>query len=247
MAYLVYGDESGQTHSGRGATRYYVFSLLLVPEETWRDACDRLKAFRNRVRTAYGIRLREELHSVDLVAGRGDLGPQPVGKWERSRVLSQHLQTIERLSELKCTVINACVDKTQARWLWGVERALTRLQVTLEKTLGARAVLILDQGKDHIIRGLARRLAVYNPVPGRFGGKVDVPLTRVLGDPLFADSRYDYFLQAADAVAFALLKREEPPTPNIAKYGIDRMFDTLDAVLCRVAHPEDPRGVIRVP
>lgn len=245
MAYLVYGDESGQEHTGKGASAHYVFSLLLVPEETWRESFEHLKNFRRWAHDTYGLRLREELHAVDLVAGRGDLGPRPILKWERSRIFHRHLVAIEELSQYGCLCINACVTKHNANWLWGVERALNRLNTTVA-VRGARAVLILDHGKDHIIRTLARRMMVHNPVPSHFGGHYNAPLTRLVGDPLFADSQHDFFLQAVDTVAFALLKQEEDPTPNIRRYGIHSMFGVLDQVLCREASPRDPQGIVRV-
>ena len=63
---------------------------------------------------------------------------------------------------------------------------------------------------------------------------------------MFKPSDCSYFIQLADCVAFALLKREVPPTPVISKYGIDQMFDsTLTGICFRPAAPRDPFGIVR--
>jgi len=49
-----------------------------------------------------------------------------------------------------------------------------------------------------------------------------------------------------DAVAFALLKREVPPTPNVKTYGLDKMFDAVLTDVCfKKASPRDPLGIVR--
>ena len=71
-------------------------------------------------------------------------------------------------------------------------------------------------------------------------------MERVIEDPVFKKSHQSYFVQLADCVAFALLKREVPPTENIKKYGIQKMFDRCLAGVCyRKASYADPLGLIR--
>jgi hypothetical protein len=93
---------------------------------------------------------------------------------------------------------------------------------------------------------------VYNHIPSRFGvwqsGKPTMNITtdRVIEDPIFKRSDRSYMVQLADCVAFSLLKREVPPTPNILKYGIHEMFDKALASVCfRPASPKDPLGIVR--
>jgi len=64
-------------------------------------------------------------------------------------------------------------------------------------------------------------------------------------DPLFKASHHSYFLQFADVVAFSLLKKEVAPSPNVARYGLDKMFDLLKPVLCLKASSGDPFGIVR--
>ena len=74
------------------------------------------------------------------------------------------------------------------------------------------------------------------------GTKVkNIPVERGIEDPVFKKSHQSYFIQLADAVAFALLKREVEPTPRVKRYGIDGMFyDYVAGVCFKAASPKDP-------
>lgn len=43
----------------------------------------------------------------------------------------------------------------------------------------------------------------------------NIPLERIIEDPVFKQSHQSYMIQLADCVAFSLLKREVPPTPLV--------------------------------
>jgi uncharacterized protein DUF3800 len=74
----------------------------------------------------------------------------------------------------------------------------------------------------------------------------NIPVERVIEDPVFKQSHQSYFIQLADCVAFSLLKREVAPTPLVKKYGIHRMFERHVAAVClRPASPKDPLGIVR--
>jgi hypothetical protein len=95
-------------------------------------------------------------------------------------------------------------------------------------------------------------MGVYNPIPSKLGDWGDgqkaknIPLQRVIEDPVFKKSHQSYFIQLADAVAYALLKREVAPTPHVKRYGIDKMFEkSLSGVCYKWASPADPLGIVR--
>lgn len=120
------------------------------------------------------------------------------------------------------------------------------------KAYRARAFLIADEGREREITTAVRRMHVFNPVPSRFGQwssgsrTQNIPTVRIIEDPVFKRSDRSYFLQLADFVAFALLKREVAPTPTVAKYDIHKMFDESLAGVCyRRASPRDPLGIVR--
>ena len=114
------------------------------------------------------------------------------------------------------------------------------------------ALVFADEGRELEITKALRKMSVYNPIPSRvgdWGGGVkskNIPIQRIIEDPVFKKSHQSYFIQLADAVAFALLKREVVPTPHVKKYEIDRMFEKRLAGVCfRKASPSDPLGIVR--
>jgi len=115
-----------------------------------------------------------------------------------------------------------------------------------------RAIIIADEGREQEITSALRRMHIHNPVPSQFGEWRPGVLTRnittdrIIEDPVFKASSRSYFLQLADCVSFALLKREVPPTPAVAKYGLHKMFDqTLASICFKPASKDDPLGVVR--
>lgn len=114
------------------------------------------------------------------------------------------------------------------------------------------ALIFADQGREPEITRALRKMSVYNPIPsmvGDWGGGIaakNIPVQRVIEDPVFKRSHQSYFIQLADAVAYALLKREVAPTPHVKRYGIDKFFDrTLTGVCHRPASKSDPLGIVR--
>ena len=116
----------------------------------------------------------------------------------------------------------------------------------------ARAVIFADEGRENEITKIIRKMSVFNPVPSRFGqwqnggGAQNIPVAHLIEDPVFKKSHQSYFIQLADCVAYALLKRESTPTPNIQRYGVHKMFaDRLSGVCFKDASPRDPLGIVR--
>ena len=116
----------------------------------------------------------------------------------------------------------------------------------------SRAFILSDEGKESEITKAIRRMRVFNPIPSQYenwpsGDRTkNITATRIVEDPTFKPSHRSYFIQLADCIAFALLKREVPPTPNIEKYKIHEMFETALGKKCfRPASPKDPLGIVR--
>lgn len=251
---LFYIDASGDSRyltGGRGTT-HYVLSALSVPEESWNEVFTELKNFRKYLRRDYGIWLSSEIHAVDFLAGRGNIASRIVPKGQRVYIYGKLLERIAQWHAYNVYVINVSLENKPGmdNFDKGIGRLLTRIQNTLVNN-DERGLLIFDEGNDRLVRGVYRRLRIHNPVPSAYGAWDDgratrnFPTDRILGDPLFRRSDEDYFIQAADCIAYALLKYDEPPTPRIARYGIDRMFPKLEPVLLKRASRKDPYGVVR--
>jgi len=115
-----------------------------------------------------------------------------------------------------------------------------------------RAMIVADEGREQEITRALRKMHVYNPVPFRFVAWGDgnstrnITTDRIIEDPIFKDSSRSYFIQLADCVAYALLKRETPAIPRIKRYGIDKMFAAhLSGVCFTSASKSDPLGIVR--
>lgn len=116
----------------------------------------------------------------------------------------------------------------------------------------SRAVIVADEGREVEITRTLRKMSVFNPIPSRIGSWSDgkptknIPIEHIIEDPVFRESHRSYLVQLADCVAFALLKRESPPTPNVKRYSIHKMFDKcLSGVCLRTASRKDPLGIVR--
>ena len=130
---------------------------------------------------------------------------------------------------------------------WALERLLTRIHKTME-TWDSHATMIFDEGKEAEITRLLRKMGVYNPVPVYVAPGVkevrNLAVDRIIEDPTFKQSERSYFIQMADFVAYALLRREKR-LESKDKYGIHECFDLLTDAVERKASPRDPMGVIR--
>jgi Protein of unknown function (DUF3800) len=134
----------------------------------------------------------------------------------------------------------------------GLSDALRGSFATRLNSYRARALIFADEGREAEITKTLRKMHAFNPIPSQFGewpgvGKAkNIPVERVIEDPVFKASHQSYFIQLADCVAFSLLKREVAPTPLVKKYGIHRMFERSVGAVCFLpASPKDPFGIVR--
>jgi hypothetical protein len=188
-----------------------------------------------------------ELHASPLVRGKGRISPRIVTKHQRSQIFLEGLRLLSRLGSDKVWIINCFPNPLVGRdpQMLAIEKMLNRVNVSLRKR-GRWGIILFDRTREGEIRRLMRRLRIFNPIPSMYGawpgGETTMNITtdRILRDPIFVDSHSDYLIQLADFAAFALLKREVPPTPLVSRYGLDKGFAVLDPVLNKAAHPRDP-------
>ncbi len=276
-AWIYYIDESYD--SAR-----FCLSALGLKTSTWRIAFDAVKEYRRGLKESDSVLMRAEIHARDLTRGRGQLGPEVVSKWRRSRIFLELLQVVASLPDAH--LINVCLDRSGRRdpqldawdrllnrlnrlaegrnrqenalrrgWLAGVKGTVPAATYdAIERRVvpySAHALLLADQGHEQEIVRLRRKLSVMNYVPSRFGSwgnapAKNIPLTHLVEDALFRDSAHSYFIQLVDCVAFALLKRESAPTPQVKKYNLHKAFDAhLIGICVTQASHGDPLGIVR--
>ncbi len=224
--FLFYLDESFDSDA-------FVLTAIRFKSERWRETFAMTKDFRRHLSATYGLYVSKELHATEFVAGRGRYAPKDISKYVRTQIFSEVLKFIATLPEIEIINVKIKVPGCPVDpHLRAFERLLNRIQASLEdhKTEG---LLILDEGKEGMLRKTAREMAAINFIPSKYGAwdgghrSKNIALSRLVEDPLFKASHNSYFLQLADIVAFSLLKREVPPTTRVTKYKLDQMFDLL--------------------
>lgn len=166
--------------------------------------------------------------------------------WDR--LLNRIERTMKEIEAVQIPARRALVEKARA----GLgEQDARDLEGTLMR-FAMRALVFADEGREREITRIMRKMGVFNPVPSQHGGwgggkpTKNIPLERIVEDPIFKPSHQSFLIQLADCAAFALLKRETEPTPLVKRYGLHEMFDAALAPVCfRKASPRDPLGIVR--
>jgi hypothetical protein len=234
--HFVYIDDSGDD-------KISCFSALIIPADEWRTSVLHLIGVRRMMRDSDGIRIQKELHSTDWNGGKGELAKHPISKERRAQLFDFFLSGIALLPGVQ--VINAAVPYGEQERAF--EWLLVRIQNNMRKA-ESQAVIFCDEGKsyDHI----RRKLGVFNFVPSKFDSWSDgiqaknIPTDRILEDIVYRDSARSILVQAADACAYALLRRERP-IESKSKLGLHHSFGILERVLVKAAFAKDPMGIIR--
>jgi hypothetical protein len=222
-----------------------IFSAIAIPGDQWKACFRSVKAFRQDIKQEHGIPLHTEMHATDFVAGRGSLGSkQVVYKGTRCNIFKSALQLVAALPGV--SIINVCGPRSKEDTAF--EYLLNRVNTAMIRA-SSHAIVISDKGKEGEYTRLARKMAVYNPIPSKYGswsnGKSkNIPIEQILEDIVFKDSRSSYFVQLADFCAYSLLRREHQ-LPSKNKYGVHEAFDLLSGVLNRNASPKDKDGIVR--
>jgi Protein of unknown function (DUF3800) len=242
--FIFYLDESYDSN-------VFVLTAVRLKSERFREAFEMTKQFRRSLGAKYGLYVSKEIHTTEFVRGNGKYGPKDIGKFQRTQIVREILKFITSIPEIEIINVRIKVpDCPVDPHLRAFERLLNRIQASLgeHKTEG---LLILDEGKEGMLRRIARQMTAINYIPSKFGAWDDgnqsknVPVSRLVEDPLFKASHGSYFLQFADVIAYSLLKKEVPPTPRVTKYKLNLMFDALKPVLCLKASAADPFGIVR--
>jgi hypothetical protein len=194
--------------------------------------------------------VHSEFHAWKFVSGRGRLGTdRRIPKTRRCEIFFQALRMIAALPEAR--LINVCLSADKEHWAF--ERLLNRINRNMQACNG-HAVLFCDEGKNEIYTRLCRRMGVFNYIPSMYGGwggwsapqasHRNIPIDRIIEDPVFKDSKRSYFVQLVDFCAYALLRREHQ-LPSKNAYNLHRAFFALGPICVREASRSDEYGIVR--
>jgi len=235
--YIFYMDDSGENG-------LHIFSALGVEDKYWREVFDAVRTYRRVLREKAGIFMNKELHATKFMSGRGRPSDRHLDADTRRRAFQYTLKCLAKIGPEKVILFNVAVRNQQ----WAYERILNRINRTMEAR-DSYAIIVSDEGKEAEYTKLVRKMGAYNPIPSKFGtwdggtatGK-NIPISRVLEDPVFRQSDASYFIQMVDFCAYALL-RKEVPLSRIPDLSND--FALLDPICFKMANRSDPFGIIR--
>ena len=213
--YMLYVDESGDCGLQGSPTRYFILTGIVIHELRWQQTINDLIGFRQRMRDAFGLKLREEFHASQFISRPGEL--QRITRNDRMSLIRFFARFLANVNDL--SIINVVVDKQDKSGGYDVfEKAWTALIQRFENTISYRnfpgpanpddkGMIFCDHTDDKKLMALVRLKRRYNPVPNQsqyIRGYRDMPLQYIVEDPNFRDSAYSYLIQAADLCAYVL-------------------------------------------
>lgn len=252
--YFMYVDESGDPGLNGSPSPIFALTGIVVNEQHWNDMHRAMVSFRQRMRSSFGLKLREEIHSAKFVTSPGAL--VRIRRHDRLAILRHFAAELGAMPYL--SIINVVVDKSNKLPTYNVhEKAWQALVQRFENTmvhgnfpspLSNRewGMVFADGQPSAQLNAMFRRMRSYNPIPNQIGGGYrNLQITRVVEDPSFRDSAHSLFIQAADLAAYLLYQREMP-NAYMRKSGGQAYLNKLAPALCRQASPRDPHGIVRL-
>ena len=250
--YLMYVDESGDPGILGSPTRYFILSGIVIHELLWKDSLNQLLDFRRRMKSTYGLKVREEIHASVFIS-RTPPTLKSITRDKRLAIIRAF--TSETASINGLNIISVVVDKsTKSKGYDVFSMAWTALIQRFENTMlsrnftgpvnpDERGLIFPDSTEIRKLRSLLRRLRHYNPIPSRAGGSFrNEPIKLVIEDPSQRNSNDSYFIQVADLSAF-LLYQYMQPCVYLRSKGARNYFKRLEPVICKAASPKDPEGL----
>ena len=116
---------------------------------------------------------------------------------------------------------------------------LNKIEIYLREK-NAFGVLICDEGNEKKLISMVRKKRKKVIVPHE---SLNLPLERIVEDPLFKTSNSSYFIQITDFISFGLL-RSEYPSKN-TKALVRKAFNNLDRILNLGDLQKDNKAIIR--
>jgi hypothetical protein len=252
--FLMYVDESGDTGLVGSPTSHFILSGLVVHERDWNGVLASLLTFRRDLKARFDFPLREEIHASHLISRPKKLDRFP--KHIRLEFLRRYADQIARLNQVD--LLHVVIDKANQPIGTDVfNKAWQALIQRFENTIRAknfkgsshdddRGMVFPDRSDEKKLNALIRKMRAYNPVPhqGRKGHR-SLPLSLIIEDTNMRNSVHSYFIQTVDVAAYLLYQQHHPSAYFKRKSG-HQYFSRMDAVLCKVAAPKDPQGIVRL-
>ncbi len=244
---LCYVDESGNTGDpATGGTLTYTLGCVIVNDAAWPVVFDELVALRRRLKSRFGIKVRDELKANYLLRGSGPMRGLGLSPNERHLVYRAHLRALSGLAGVRAFAV--VVDKRQGfsnpdrvfDLAW--EGLLQRLERT-SKADGDTFFLIHDEGDNDRVRRWVRQSRRYLTAGAMYGtGRFTHAARLLVDDPSPRQSHQSYLIQMADLVAYAGFRSYVPPGSSIVSVCPATMWQELGAVTHKAVNRNRPRA-----
>jgi hypothetical protein len=218
---FAYVDESGDGGFLRSPSTHYALGTIVIPSDRWLEALDAVVAFRRHIRGAYGVPMTAELKAQYLL--RGGPGLSALSYKQRSAIYHASMEflatatwgrvfavVIRKAKVLKTSEKHYVINKS---WTFTVER----LQ-SWARSQNTEVLVIHDDGTNLLIRRTLRAMRRFHRAGSYYTPGYTLPAEAklVVEDPSPRNSRDSYFIQLADLVAYAAVRRIDPT----ARFGV---------------------------
>jgi hypothetical protein len=251
--HILYVDESGDPGEfieGESLnSKHYILSALIISQEEWFNALDKLKKLRAVIKEKFNLSPRVEIHANELIRIDKIEQYRKIKKRDRLNILHLYTSQIPIIFDT-AKVINICLDKTELKSKKDIQelawsRLIQRYDTYLTKSVKDKGIIVSDtMNQESLIRNTIRRMRVYNPTPSHYGQPYDNPIKNIIEDPFNRESKHSYFIQTVDVIA-QILYRKEYPKPSLKKYNVDKLFKLLEPILLSDASRNDEFGIVR--
>ena len=253
--YLLYSDESGDPGIKNSPVRYFIISGLIIHELRWKEVLDSLINFRRFLRETKGLKLREEIHAESFINRPGKL--KRLKRNDRLDILKKCLDWAANQPDLN--VITICVDKLTKKenvfdlaWKTFIQRfenTLSRNNFRGPKNPDDRGVIISDNTDGRKLTKLLRKMRRYNPIPNNknlYGsGYRNIPLEKIIEDPVYRDSAHSFFHQIVDVISYAARQMYETNS-YMRKKGGANFYKRLRPILITEASRTHELGIVEI-
>lgn len=207
--YLVYVDESGDPGPvGTSPTAYFGLSALMMHERDWHSLLAEFAGLRRQLQAQFGLLLSDEIHASAFISQPGAL--VRIRRNDRLAILKKCLDWCATRAD-RLPIVSLAVDKAKCSGPV-FDTAWQALAHRLDHALlpGPDLGLVFCDNTDGKLTRLFRHWQQHPlPLPPPAAASAP-PLLRLTEDPIFRDSRFSYFHQLADVVAYFARQTLEP-------------------------------------
>jgi len=253
--YLLYSDESGDPGVKNSPVRYFILSGIIIHELRWKEVLYSLIEFRRLLRETKGLKLREEIHAESFINKPGKL--KRIKRNDRLDILKKCLDWAASQPDLN--VITVCIDKSKRNenvfdlaWRTFIQRfenTLSNNNFRGPRNPDDRGIILSDNTDGIKLTKLLRKMRRYNPIPHNkilYGiGYRNIPLEKIIGDPVYRDSAHSFFHQIVDVISYSARQIYETNS-YMKKKGGRHFYERLKPILVTEASRKHPLGIVEI-